>query len=67
MTNMKSVRLGMPLIPSFLFSRNDHLLHSLADSYFSEYGNIRIREGDKEVTIEFLVPGMEKKQILFEC
>ena len=64
MINMKSVRLGMPLIPSFLFTRNDYLPSHSLNSSLSEHGNVRIREEDKKVIIEFLVPGWKKNDLL---
>ena len=46
-----------------LISRNDQSPVLSADSYFSVDGNVRIREGDKEVTIQFLVPGIKKSDL----
>lgn len=47
-----------------LLTRNDYLpAHSL-NSSLSEYGNVRIREEDKKVIIEFLVPGWKKNDLL---
>ena len=34
------------------------------NSSLSEYGNVRIREEDKKVIIEFLVPGWKKNDLL---
>ena len=62
---MKSVRLGMPLIPFFsLLTRNDYLPSHSLNSSLSEHGNVRIREEDKKVIIEFLVPGWKKNDLL---
>ena len=47
-----------------LISRNDQSPVLSADSYFSVDGNVRIREGDKEVTIKFLVPGIKKSDLV---
>ena len=47
-----------------LISRNDQSPALSADSYFSVDGNVRIREGDKEVTIQFLVPGIKKSDLV---
>ena len=47
-----------------LLTRNDYLpAHSL-NSSLSEHGNVRIREEDKKVIIEFLVPGWKKNDLL---
>ena len=46
-----------------LLARNGQSPALSADSYFSVDGNVRIREGEKEVTIEFLVPGMKKSDL----
>ena len=47
-----------------LLTRNDYLPSHSLNSSLSEHGNVRIREEDKKVIIEFLVPGWKKNDLL---
>jgi len=47
-----------------LISRNDQSPTHFPHSYSSEQGNVRIREEEKEVTIQFLVPGIKKADLV---
>ena len=47
-----------------LISRNDQSPTHFPYSYYSEQGNIRIREEENEVTIQFLVPGIKKADLV---
>jgi len=46
-----------------LLTRNDHPPISHHSSSVSEYGNVRIRNEEKQVRIEFLVPGWKKSDL----
>ena len=46
-----------------LLTRNDHSPISHHPSSDSEYGNVRIRNEEKQVRIEFLVPGWKKSDL----
>ena len=46
-----------------LLTRNDHPAISHHSSSVSEYGNVRIRNEDKQVRIEFLIPGWKKSDL----
>ena len=46
-----------------LLTRNDHSPISHHPSSVSEYGNVRIRNEEKQVRIEFLVPGWKKSDL----
>ncbi|MBL6828205.1 MAG: Hsp20 family protein, partial [Opitutales bacterium] len=46
-----------------LLTRNDHPAISHHSSSVSEYGNVRIRNEEKQVRIEFLVPGLKKSDL----
>ena len=46
-----------------LLTRNDHSPISHHPSSVSEYGNVRIRDEEKQVRIEFLVPGWKKSDL----
>ena len=46
-----------------LLTRNDHPAISHHSSSVSEYGNVRIRNEEKQVRIEFLVPGWKKSDL----
>ena len=46
-----------------LLTRNDHSPISYHPSSVSEYDNIRIRNEEKQVRIEFLVPGWKKSDL----
>ena len=46
-----------------LLTRNDHSPISHHPSSVSEYGNVRIRNEEKQVSIEFLVPGWKKSDL----
>jgi HSP20 family molecular chaperone IbpA len=46
-----------------LLTRNDHTSISHHPSSISEYGNVRIRNEEKQVRIEFLVPGWKKSDL----
>ena len=47
-----------------LLARNSQSHAFSPDSYFQEEGNVRIRNDDKEVTIQFLVPGIKKSDLV---
>ena len=46
-----------------LLTRNDHPSISHHPSSVSEYGNVRIRNEEKQVRIDFLVPGWKKRDL----
>ena len=46
-----------------LLTRNDHPPISHHPSSVSEYGNVRIRNEEKQVRIDFLVPGWKKRDL----
>ena len=46
-----------------LLTRNDHPSISHDPSSVSEYGNVRIRNEEKQVRIDFLVPGWKKRDL----
>jgi len=46
-----------------LLTRNDHPAISHHSSSVSEYGNVRIRNEEKQVRIEFLIPGWKKSDL----
>ena len=46
-----------------LLTRNDHPPISHHSSSVSEYGNVRIRNEEKQVRIEFLIPGWKKSDL----
>ena len=46
-----------------LLTRNDQSPISNYPSSISEYGNVRIKNEEKQVRIEFLVPGWEKNDL----
>ena len=46
-----------------LLTRNDHSPISHHPSSVSEYGNVKIRNEEKQVRIEFLVPGWKKSDL----
>ena len=46
-----------------LLTRNDHPSISHHPSSVSEYGNVRIRNEEKQVRIDFLIPGWKKRDL----